>query len=228
MNDRKDGMTMKKTLALILALVLALSAFGALAATKAVKIDKKNFPDQNLRGQVAGPDFDFNEDGKLSPAEIKKNDTISVQFCDISDLTGIEYFPYVKVLCVNGNHLKKLDVSKYTKLVQLWVSWNKLTRLDVSKNKKLKELRCNNCSLKKLTLGKQKYLATLDCAGNKKLKKLDIGKCSKLLKYVKKGKKIKKDGYVEWHVGNNPDYNYLRIPKTCKLYNGKKVLYKGK
>ncbi len=43
MNGRKDGMTMKKTLALILALVLALSALGALAAGKSIPIDRARF-----------------------------------------------------------------------------------------------------------------------------------------------------------------------------------------
>ena len=198
---------MKKTLALILALLLALSAFGALAASKTITINKKSFPDKNFRRLVKGVDYDFNGNGKLTSSEIKKIDWVEVTSCDISDLTGIKYFPNLYGITAGDNHLKKLDVSKNTKLKRLILCKNDLT---------------------KITLGTQKQLVVLDCSGNNKLKKLDIGKCKKLLTIFKKGKKVKKNGYVEWHTGKDPDENYLRIPTKCKLYNGKKVLYKGK
>lgn len=198
---------MKKSIALILALLLALSTFGALAASKSIPINKKNFPDPNFRGLVKGVDYDLNEDGKLSPAEIKKIDWAEVTSCDIKDLTGIEYFSYLKGITAGGNSLKKLDVSK---------------------NKKLQKLVCPKNKLTKITLGKLDSLNYLDCVDNVKLKKLDISGCKKLLNLVKKGKKTVKNGVVEWKIGKVEHTNCLRIPKNCKLYDGKKVLYRGK
>ena len=190
-----------------LALLLTLSAFGALAAGKTITINTKNFPDKNFRALVDGVDYDSNENGKLTPAEIKKIDWVEATSCEIKDLTGIKYFPYLKGITAGDNSLKKLDVSKNTKLTKLVCCYNKLT---------------------KITLGKQNYLNYLDCTNNKDLKKLDIGKCKKLLKLVKKGKKTVKNGVVQWKIGSDENKNCLRIPKTCKLLNGKKVLYKGK
>ena len=219
---------MKRITALILAALLALSAFGALAASQSIPIDKKNFPDPNFRNLVKGVDYDLNEDGKLSLTEIKKINGVEVTDCAISDLTGIEYFTNLTALTAGVNKLTKLDVSKNTKLQTLSCGYNKLTKLDVSRNKKLKYFFCANNNLKTLTLGTQKYLATLNCSENKRLARLDIGKCKVLLSIVKKGSMTKKDGYVEWHTGKDPEYNYLRIPAACTLYNGKKVLYKDK
>ena len=56
---------MKKALALILTILLALSAVGALAAGKTIPIDKAHFPDKHLRSQLKY-DVDINLDGKLS------------------------------------------------------------------------------------------------------------------------------------------------------------------
>ena len=81
---------MKKFIAMILVLLLALSTFGALAASKSILINKKNFPDPSFRGMVGEPggDYDINGDGKLSASEIKKIDWVHVVACDIGSLTG--------------------------------------------------------------------------------------------------------------------------------------------
>ena len=196
---------MKKVVALILAVLLALSAFGALAATEKIPINKANFPDKVFRGYVKGADYDRNEDGFLSASEITKTTDIELTDCEIKNLTGIQYFTNVRRLTVGVNKLKKLDVSKNTKLVRLICVKNILT---------------------KITLGKQKYLSDFDCSKNKGLKKLDISGCKKLLNIFKKGKKSTntEDGWVQWKINSSQS---LRIPKTCKLYNGNKVLYEG-
>ena len=204
---------MKKFIAMILVLLLALSTFGALAASKSILINKKNFPDPSFRGMVGEPggDYDINGDGKLSASEIKKIDWVHVVACDIGSLTGIEFFTNIRGIDAGGNNLKKLDVRKNTKLLRLICGKNKLT---------------------KLTLGTQKYLNYLDCASNKGLKKLDIGGCKNLLKLVKTAKKTMKGGTVQWKLGKDindlKNYKYLCIPASCTLYNGKVVLYKGK
>lgn len=197
---------MKKTIALILALLLALSALGALAASKGISINSKTFPDEHFRSLVLDIDYDLNGDGKLSPAEIKQVTDIELTECEIGSLTGIKYFTNARRITCGANQLKTLDVSKNTKLTRLICVKNNLT---------------------KLTLGKQKYLSDFDCSKNDGLKKLDISGCKKLLNIFKKGKKTtnSKERWVQWRI---KDGQLLRIPKTCKLYNGKKVLYKGK
>ena len=199
---------MKKTLALILALVLALSALGALAAGKSIPIDRAHFPDKHLRSQLKY-DVDINLDKKLSASELKIKDFPYMLDIELSNLKGIEYFTEMEELLFPINAVKTLNVSKNTRLKKLWCYKNKLT---------------------KVTLGKQKYLVMLDCSANDNLKKLDIGKCPKLLNIVKKGKKKVvqdqfKGKYVQWKIGKE---QYIRIPANCKLMNGKNVLYKGK
>ncbi len=283
---------MKKTLALILALVLTLSAVSALAASKAVKIDKKNFPDAAFRAYVKA-NFDTDGNGSLSKAEANSVESFHIGNGTYNDdpvvlcknMKGIEHFPNLEDLGISGSEgkrhpLKSLDLSKNKKLVNLVVKhtnikkldlrknkglfWlfasdNKLTKLSLGEKKKLIELYCDQNSLSKLDLTKCKNLAILNCSdnklsslnlaknkklntlnasGNSRLKKLDIGKCAKLVNSVKKDEQTSKAGYVQWRdpKEDDPDapewsekYNYrLRIPAKCKLYNGKKVLYKGK
>ena len=197
---------MKRIIALVLAMLLALSALGALAASKSVKIDKKNFPDRNFREQIS-LNCDFNGDGKLSASEIKKNGDVNVTDCNIGDVTGIQLLTNLKYIIVNGNRIKTLDVSHNTKLQMFVCCYNRL---------------------KKINLGRQKYLHYLDCSANINLKKLDIGKCPKLLKLFREGKKSAKGDYVLWKIGSDRNKNYLKIPKTCNLYDGSKLLYKGR
>ena len=95
----------------------------------------------------------------------------------------------------------------------------------MKKNKKLVGLLCQSNRLRTLDLSKNAKLKQLDCSGNKKLKKLDIKKNKYLLGYVKKIEKYKSTDNVEWVMDAEMR---ITIPVTCKLYNGKKVLYKGK
>lgn len=199
---------MKKAFALALAMLLALSAFGALAAGKNIPVDAKHFPDPAFRNLVAFRDYDYNEDGKLTPAEIRKIVGVELTACNIRSLAGIEYFPYVKWITAGGNYLKQVDVSKNTRLESLVLGKNNLT---------------------KLTLGKQKYLNRLILNNkNTGLKKVDISGCPKLLKVFTKGKKTAKGDAVQWKIGNAPNRNWIAIPRTCSLYYGRIPLYMGR
>ena len=283
---------MKKTIALILALLLALSTVSALAASKAVKIDKKNFPDAAFRAYVKA-NFDTDGNGYLSKAEANSVESFHIGNGTYNDdpvvlcknMKGIEHFPNLEDLGITGSegkrhplksldlsknkklvnlvlentNVKKLDLSKNKNLCWLFASGNRLTSLTLGKKSRLTELYCHHNSLKKLDLTKCKNLGILNCSNNKlsslnlskntklntlnasgngKLKKLDIGKCKKLLNIRKTGEMTSKGSYAQWRDPKEDDpgdpewteaYNYrLRIPAKCKLYNGKKVLYKGK
>ena len=81
----------KRCLALVLALLLALGAMGAMAASTSVKINSTNFPDSAFRKYVKA-ELDTNKDKKLSAKEIKAATSIDVSNKGIADLTGIEHF----------------------------------------------------------------------------------------------------------------------------------------
>lgn len=198
---------MKRIIALVLAMLLALAACEALAAGKSVALDRKNFPDASFR-QFMKTNYDLNSDGKLSAAEIKKVDSIELTACNVGSLTGIQHFPNLIWVTAGGNHIKRVDVSSNNRLRKLVLGKNRLT---------------------KVTLGAQRYMHYLDVSiDNPELKKLDIGQCPKLLKIFRTGKKTARRNYVLWKVGGNVNANFLKIPQTCSLYSGKVLLYKGK
>ncbi len=190
----------KKILSLVLVLVLALSAVAALA--ESVKINAKNFPDSTFR-KVIKKVCDTNKDGKLSDKEIKAVKSLDLYFDTvhydlgisgtIKDLTGIERFTNLQDLDFHYQNVKKLDVSKNTKLRSLCGDWNE--------------------ALKTVKLGKQKYLDYL-LLNHTKLKKVDISGCPKLLKLLNQYDGEGGFGRVKGGPG---------IAVSCKLYNGKKL-----
>ena len=151
-----------------------------------VKIDEKNFPDDNFRkivknhytwpyGTYPAVKFDQDNDGWLSPEEIADVKSIC---CDpysrqIEKLTGIEYFTALEILSCIGTELTELDVSKNKALTRLDCSKNQLTKLDVSKNKALTRLDCSYNQLTELNVSKNTALTRLDCEGNQ-LTKLNV------------------------------------------------------
>ena len=149
--------TTKRAMALVVALIMALSALSVLAEALPngdVKINAKNFPDAKFRAIVKSR-FDRDRDGILSQTEINRVDEIYVGGKGIQDLKGIEYFTKLEVLSCRFNKLKKLDLTK---------------------NSKLWSLDCDNNALATLKLGRKSQLSMLNCYNNA-LDKLDIGGC---------------------------------------------------
>lgn len=199
-------MSLRRILALVLALLLTFGAAGALAAEsngkKAVKITKSVFPDSSFCKYVK-KNIDTNNDGKLSSKEIKAVYTLDLSEMNIGNLKGIELFTNLMVLDCHGNKLKKLDVSKNSKLMGLSCFSNKLT---------------------KITLGKKKDLQLFGCFDNPKLKSVDIKDCPKLRALFKTGALSKKPAGYMW-MGDD-ETQMLVIGLKCKLTAGKKVLFK--
>ena len=81
-------------------------------------ITKENFPDDNFRNWVL--EQSYGKDGLLSPSEIADVTSIDVSGKSISDLTGIEYFAALTSLDCPSNNLTNLDLSKNTKLKNLF------------------------------------------------------------------------------------------------------------
>lgn len=176
--DDEEMSTVKRGLALILALLLAAGTLGALAdvpnATKAVKITKANFPDARFRSYVE-KNLDLNKNGTLSVREIKAVKTLKLKKMGISDLKGIRWLTYLEELDCSGNKLKTLDLGSNKRLKKVNCHKNKIKKLDLHKSESLKELICDKNRLEQLDLSANKRLTRLVCDQNK-LKTLDVSK----------------------------------------------------
>ena len=132
-----------------------------------VPIDPAHFPDENFRKYLGQKAIDDDKNGILSQTEREKVTAIVLHSAgNISDLTGIKYFPNLKELYCNGGDLANLDVSQNTKLTNLYCYNNQLTSLDVSENTKLTYLKCGSNQLTRLDLHVNTALETLICDNN--------------------------------------------------------------
>lgn len=191
----------KRCLALVLALLLALGAVGALAD---VKINKTNFPDANFRKYVQ-QNIDTNGDGKLTAKEMNAVKMLELYESPIANLKGIENFKKLTYLSVGGS--------------------SKLKKVDLSKNSLLKELYLDgNRNLSSVKLGTKKKLMYLSAVDDPKLKSLDIGGCPILKKAVKQLRWASSADAAYGSFDDNSGTMLLRA-KT-KLMNGTKVLRK--
>lgn len=142
--------------------------------TGGIPIDSTHFPDENFRKYLGQKAIDDDKNGILSQTEREKVTAIVLHSAgNISDLTGIKYFPNLKELYCNGGDLANLDVSQNTKLTNLYCYNNQLTSLDVSENTKLTELDCSDNQLANLDVSENPELTYLKCGSNQ-LTRLDL------------------------------------------------------
>ena len=109
-------------------------------------INYGEFPDYEFRAYISR-NFDGNNDGYLSPEEIAKATTLSMNSLKIRDLTGIKYFTAATLIKCNDNLLSSIDVSGLKSLVQLQCSGNQLTSLNVSGTTSLESIYCHKNQL---------------------------------------------------------------------------------
>ena len=103
---------------------------------ESIAINETNFPDETFRTYV-DENFDITDDNILTADEISAVTRIDFSregIDTVADLTGVEYFTALKILCCSYNQLATLDVSKNTALETLSCYNNQLTSLDLSKN----------------------------------------------------------------------------------------------
>ncbi|MBO4580490.1 MAG: S-layer homology domain-containing protein [Clostridiales bacterium] len=172
----------------LFAAVLLSAAGGTVNASGPVAVNATNFPDPAFRAYVTA-EFDFNEDGKLSEAEIGDANRIEIDQKSVKNLKGIEYFPELTYLSCIGNGLTSIDVSKNTKLKTLKCDMNGLTSLNVKNNKNLEELSCWSNKIGSLDVGANTKLTELACGINQ-LKSLDVSKCTLIKTLSCSGNKI--------------------------------------
>ena len=165
------------------AMVFTFLPFSALAAGgthagSTIELSSYYFPDDAFR-EYLKTTFDKSGDKKLQPAERNAVTKIDVRFKNISNLSGIQFFPNLKELNCNHNQLTSLDVSQNPALQYLYCAGNNLTSLDVSKNTKLTELECYQNQLTELDVRQNAALTYLGFSKNN-LTSLDVSKNTNL------------------------------------------------
>ena len=132
-------------------MLICMLPVNLITAEGEIPIDEEHFPDENFRNFIAtGQDYetkvsiDTDGNGSLSENELAAAKNFNVNFLDIADLTGIEYFTGLRELWASANQLTSLDVSNNTELKWLGCSQNQLTSLDLSNNTDLTYFDCND------------------------------------------------------------------------------------
>lgn len=149
----------------------------------AVDIDSV-FTDDVFRAYVSA-NFDTDNDGVLSEAEIASATEIDVSGTDsadggISSLKGVECFTALKTLkCRYNANVTDINVSALANLKTLNVSNTGITAIDVSRNTALKELFCSNTGISALSLEENSELVKLHC-GSTNITALDLWSNTKL------------------------------------------------
>ena len=124
-----------------------------------IKFPDKNF-EKAIRVEIGKPK------GDITKNDVKNITELDLRYQNIENLSSIEYLSELKRLDCSYRKLKKLDLSKNTKLEKLSCSDNELSSLNVSKNANLKELSCNDNKLTGLDLGKNTKIDYLNCRQN--------------------------------------------------------------
>lgn len=149
------------------------------------KLDKTSFFTENCGNYTLIPDSNFEDklialkididgkNGKVLTSTISTVKDLNVQLSDIKDLTGIQDFTSLEFLNCQFNLLTSLNVSKNSKLIELYTHGNDLTTLDVSANTALTTLYANKNKLTALDLSKNSKLVYVNVTENS-LKTLNL------------------------------------------------------
>ncbi len=148
--------------------------------------------------------IDTNNDNEISDIEALNVAFLNLDYVDITDLQGLQYFTNLKVLyiqtislttfyqptllileelyltsIVNDGNLSTFDVSMNLNLKKLTLKTSFLTNVNLSNNINLRELSISGTLLNTLNLDNLSNLRKLNYYGN--LPSLDISDCSKLI-----------------------------------------------
>src|SRR4030043_1492925 len=129
--------------------------------------------DENFLEALIEKGTDTDGDGTISFREAADVKTLDIYYCDIFDLTGIEWFVNLETLRCGDNDFTELDISQNTALKFLSMGHNKVFSLDVSNNINLESLVTMYNPLTSLDLSKNAALKYLNSESNP-IKNLDI------------------------------------------------------
>ena len=139
-----------------------------------------NIPDANFKAYLVGePLINTNGDTEIQVSEAANfSGSIpsfnSLDFSNITDVTGIEYFTSLTGFYFFGSQITTLNLNNNSNLQHVWVANNLyLASLDLTGADSLISLNCSNNSLTSLDLSDAPALTWLDCRSNQ-LTSLDI------------------------------------------------------
>ena len=183
---------MRKTLFWVLLLTVSMTACkgGKTSETAATEekepavgmaIDEASFPDPELRKAVLSTDA--GEDGILTDAEIEDFDLLDVNLKPVKDFTGIELLKNLRWLHANNVVINSLDLSKNTKLKEVFlVGIYGLTSVTLGNQPDLELLNISGTSVGNIDLTQcpkleklyieQTPIGALDLSGNPELKEI--------------------------------------------------------
>jgi len=102
--------------------------------------------------------YKWNENGHLISINLDK-------LC-IRDDISFKEFPELEVIYCRRNYIKKIDITKNTKLKKLYCKDNELTEINTKNNPELTVLRCAWNKITSLDLKNNKMLITVGAKGN--------------------------------------------------------------
>lgn len=173
-----------------------------------VKIDGTSFPDPNFREYVRS--FDLDHNGYLSQNEAAKVKEIDItQRSDITDVTGIRYFPNLEFLLCDESGVSNLDVSSNQALTRLFCGDTGINSLNVRNNPELERLHCQNTGIDDLDLSGNQKLAQLYCYGTN-LQEVNTQN-NPALQYID----CKNSPIRQLDFTNNPNLGYIYCSETA-------------
>ena len=219
-------------LSVLLASVVTLGIFcvpfSKVSASSGVKINDTNFPSEDFRNYILTNIDTDDVKGELSDNEIKKVKNINLNFCNLTDLKGIEYFTELENLDAFNARLKTVDLSKNTNLKTLNLFNNELTTLDLSNNKDLSVLSVGYNKIKSIDLSNNTKLKELTVQYNE-LSELDLSQNTVLERLTCENNSLKildltdKTSLVELNANSNSLTKL--VLKGCKKLNSVSAYY---
>ncbi|MBQ4820918.1 leucine-rich repeat domain-containing protein [Aquimarina sp. MMG016] len=132
-------------------------------------------PDANFEAALETLGYDdISGDGQVPTVLIENVTILTIQFANISDLTGIEDFIAIEDLIISYNGFTSLDVSNNLNLTYLECGYSSLSSLDVSNNTLLETLWVNTTPITSLDLSQNVNLVDLVASSNNALTSLNI------------------------------------------------------
>lgn len=196
--------------------VIAVSAFDNAKSCVAIvtvipegiKIDGTNFPDPNFQEYVRS--FDLDHNNYLSQNEAAQVKEIDItQRSDITDVTGIQYFPKLEFLLCDESGVSDLDVSSNQALTRLFCGDTGINSLNVRNNPELERLHCQNTGIDDLDLSGNQKLAQLYCYGTN-LQEVNTQN-NPALQYID----CKNSPIRQLDFTNNPNLGYIYCSETA-------------
>lgn len=118
--------------------------------------------------------IDTNNNGLIEVSEVEDITYLFIQYSNISDLTGIEYFVNLKYLFINNNNISTVDnLYGLTQMERLFCNTNQISTLNIDNFTGLRILGCSNNQISTLNFSNNPILIQVYC-GNNQLTNLDF------------------------------------------------------